>query len=180
MVRRVGAQLACLACPLLPPVSGDCVLGREGDAGKFAKPVGALTPAAWIAGLAAGLRRQAGIPRNRAARRHTLRRGLLGGRGGAVWADAAPVLEARRERPEVWEGPGLRLAGFLAELIRHAPAPPPGYPHDGRHRFRPRSGAWVWPAWVGACGPPGVRVALIARRVSEEGTRTGKKGLLAA
>ncbi|TPP50582.1 Pumilio-family RNA binding repeat protein [Leishmania donovani] len=150
MMRHIGAQVLALlarrACPSLPLVAGDCVLGQEDDADKLAKPAGALTPTAWIAGLAAGLRRQADSPRNRAARRHTLRRGLLGGRGGAVWADAAPVPEARRERPEVWEGPGLRLAGFLAELIRHAPAPPPGYPHDGRHRFRPRAGSWPLPA----------------------------------
>nr|AAY89230.1 excreted/secreted protein 38 [Leishmania major] len=80
----------------------------------------------------------------------------------------------------VWGGPGLRLAGFLAGLIRHARAPPRGYSHGGRRRFRPRSGAWMRPAWVGVCGPPGVCLALIAWRVSEEGARTGKKGLLDA
>ncbi|CAC9481124.1 hypothetical_protein_-_conserved [Leishmania infantum] len=113
MVRRIGAQLlallACLARPLLPLVSGDCVLGQEGDAGKFAKPVGALTPAAWIAGLAAGLRRQAGIPRNRAARRHALRRGLLGGRGPARMCRDAWAHEAAGDRACLL--PRRRLSG---------------------------------------------------------------------
>ncbi|AYU78070.1 hypothetical protein LdCL_180019400 [Leishmania donovani] len=120
MMRHIGAQVLALlarrACPSLPLVAGDCVLGQEDDADKLAKPAGALTPTAWIAGLAAGLRRQADSPRNRAARRHELRRGLLGGRGHARLCRDAWAHEAAGDRACLL--PRRRLSGCIGLLRR--------------------------------------------------------------
>ncbi|TPP50586.1 hypothetical protein CGC21_5380 [Leishmania donovani] len=69
MMRHIGAQVLALlarrACPSLPLVAGDCVLGQEDDADKLAKPAGALTPTAWIAGLAADRAMHRGVTEQR-------------------------------------------------------------------------------------------------------------------
>ncbi|TPP45505.1 hypothetical protein CGC20_31710 [Leishmania donovani] len=72
------------------------------------------------------------------------------------WADEAQTPEASRQHRELHqrglsEGPGLRLANLLPELIGHAPRPIPYYPHGRRHRHRPRAGPWTRPAQVKAC-----------------------------
>ncbi|TPP55216.1 Pumilio-family RNA binding repeat protein [Leishmania donovani] len=127
MMRHIGAQVLALlarrAYPSLPLVAGDCVLGQEDDADKLAKPAGALTPTAWIAGLAAGLRRQADSPRNRAARRHALRRGLLGGRGACPGASGC--CDDGWLAVAAWGGGGVAACGSAGAVVAPALARAP-------------------------------------------------------
>lgn len=73
---------------------------------------------------------------------------------------AMPRLAATREEARragrvqgLSEGPGLRLANFVPELIGHAPRPIPYHPRGRHHRHRPPAGPWTRPAQVRACRP---------------------------